>query len=201
MFNLDDRVPSMLTRGSTVIDIGGGLRVSEGNNKGVRNVKYRHLIEERGVNYLILDKVADYDPDIVGDVHNLPLENESVDGVICVSLLEHVENPWQAMEEIYRVLKPGGYLYFYVPFLYYYHAMPGYYKDFYRFTEDGVRYLLRNFSEVEIQNRRGALASVMMLFPFVTKRPYLDRFFEWIDRLTGKDKSKQASGYAAFCRK
>ena len=53
--------------------------------------------------------MPDYCPDIVGNIHDLPFENDSLEAVICLAVLEHVENPFQATEEIYRTFKPGGY--------------------------------------------------------------------------------------------
>jgi ubiquinone/menaquinone biosynthesis C-methylase UbiE len=150
------------------------------------------------VEYKVLDKVADYNPDIVGDIHKLPLADNSVDAIICMSVLKHVEEPQQAVREMYRVLKPGGYCYIYVPFLFYYHPMPGYYGDFYRFTVDGCRYMARDFSTIETHNARGAIATVFNLFPFFSKKV---GFFEFLDRLFGKTKSNQTSGYHVFCIK
>jgi len=59
------------------------------------------------VDYKILDQVGDYCPDIVGDIHNLPFLDNSQEAIICIAVLEHVENPIKAMEEMYRTLKPG----------------------------------------------------------------------------------------------
>jgi SAM-dependent methyltransferase len=192
-----EKLTKIFTEKKLIVDIGGGLRVDpERNNR----TKERAWLDQymSAVDYRVLDKVADYHPDIVGDVHDLPLEDNSVDAFICIALLEHVEEPQKAVREIYRILKPGGYCYIYVPFLFYYHPLKGYYGDFYRYTEDGLRYLTRDFSEVEIQNVRGALATVMNLFPFFSKRT---RFFEWADGLLGKEHSSQTSGYLAFCVK
>lgn len=182
-----------------IIDIGGGLRVAaEKNNRGNQNAALADYIFSKKRHYKVLDKVADYKPDIVGDIHELPLESGSVDAVICIAVLEHVEEPQKAVREMYRVLKPGGYCYIYVPFLYYYHPMPGYYGDFYRFTFDGLQYMTRDFKDVEIQNVRGAIATAMNLFPFFSKRTGL---FDRVDALAGKLGSKQTSGYNVFCVK
>lgn len=43
-----------------------------------------------------------------GDACSLPLENESVDFVMATDILEHIENDSLALQEIYRILKPGG---------------------------------------------------------------------------------------------
>lgn len=42
------------------------------------------------------------------DVQHIPLEDCSVDVVICNHLMEHVEDDRQAMRELYRILRPGG---------------------------------------------------------------------------------------------
>lgn len=47
---------------------------------------------------------------IVADVENLPFEDESFDGVLSFSTLRYVPNIDKAIQEIYRVLKPGGYI-------------------------------------------------------------------------------------------
>lgn len=44
---------------------------------------------------------------LVGSAYDVPLPNESVDVVLCASLLHHLDIP-RAMEEIRRILRPGG---------------------------------------------------------------------------------------------
>jgi len=82
--------------------------------------------------------------------------------------------------------------------LFYYHPMKGYYKYFYRFTRDGYEYMTKDFSHVEIQNVRGSLATVMNLFPFLSKRT---GWFDYLDKIFGKQTSNQTSGYDVFCIK
>ncbi len=45
---------------------------------------------------------------VLGDARKTPFPNNSYDKVVCVSALEHMTNPLQAIEEMWRVLKPGG---------------------------------------------------------------------------------------------
>jgi SAM-dependent methyltransferase len=49
---------------------------------------------------------------LAGDGCSMPLANNSVDGVICNQVYEHVDDQSALMSEIYRVLKPGGACYF-----------------------------------------------------------------------------------------
>ena len=122
--------------GGTVIDVGGGLRISAERSNVLD--KRRIYLKEwlKTCEYKVIDPVDTYHPDIVGDIHALPFQNESVDSFICLAVLEHVERPVKGVEEMYRCLKKGGYVFAYMPFLFSYHAERGYYKDFWRFTRD-----------------------------------------------------------------
>lgn len=45
-------------------------------------------------------------------VEDLSIPDNSVDIAVCNQVYEHVDNPTVLIEQIYRVLKPGGYCYF-----------------------------------------------------------------------------------------
>lgn len=54
-------------------------------------------------------------PNICGDVQCLPFKTETFDEVVATHVFEHVPNIVKAMNEINRVMKPGGKLYVRVP--------------------------------------------------------------------------------------
>ena len=195
-----EKLIELFTKNDEVIDIGGGLRViKEKNNRYDPSREWlRSYIEK--VNYKILDPVDTYNPDIIGDIQNLPFDDGSIDAITCLAVLEHVENPILSVQEMHRSLKKGGMLYVYVPFLFYYHAEKGYYGDFWRFTEDGLRWLFRDFDHLEIQGVRGAIETWIKLSPF-GRIKFLTSTARFLDKITGKSKSKQVSGYNVFCIK
>ena len=195
-----EKITKLLTEKGTVIDIGGGLRITKGRGNKYDASREWILPYLERVNFKVLDPVPDYNPDIVGDIHTLPFENASVEAIICIAVLEHVEDPIQATRELVRVLAPGGYCFVYVPFLYYYHAEKGYYGDFWRYTEDALRYLFRDCSKVEIQPVRGAIETWVKLSPF-GRISLLRTCAYGLDRLTRKINSKQVSGYHVFITK
>jgi ubiquinone/menaquinone biosynthesis C-methylase UbiE len=50
------------------------------------------------------------------DIHEIPFAANTFDAVLCNHVLEHVRDDIQAMREIHRVLKPGGFAILQVPF-------------------------------------------------------------------------------------
>lgn len=71
----------------------------------------------------------------------------SFDIVVCTEVLEHTLNPFDAVKEIYRILKPGGYVCVSVPFNFRIH---GPLPDCWRFTEHGLRALFNSFEICEL---------------------------------------------------
>jgi len=53
--------------------------------------------------------------DVKADICDLPFENNSYDIILCNHVLEHIPDDTKAMQELYRVLKPGGYGIFQIP--------------------------------------------------------------------------------------
>ncbi|MBD1837187.1 methyltransferase domain-containing protein [Coleofasciculus sp. FACHB-501] len=89
---------------------------------------------------LRIDVVSANNPDIVGDLHCIPLLDEAVDTVVSIAVLEHTRYPWVVAQEFYRVLRPNGFGVIAVPFLQPQHACP---NDFIRFTENGLVELMK----------------------------------------------------------
>ena len=53
--------------------------------------------------------------DVKADICDLPFEDNSYDVILCNHVLEHIPDDTKAMQELYRVMKPGGYGIFQIP--------------------------------------------------------------------------------------
>jgi SAM-dependent methyltransferase len=156
---------------------------------------YRKYIKAN--KFITVDIDPDKNPTIVADIHSLPFADEIADLVILTEVLEHCYSPSQVIQEVYRVLKPGGICIATVPFLYKFHPDP---RDYYRFTEQGIKFLFKEFREVKIYSY-GNRFQVMyeLLYQGVMRYPifflnYLIYLLNW------KDKTSPL-GYGVFAIK
>jgi SAM-dependent methyltransferase len=89
-----------------------------------------------------------------------PVEDASIDAVLCTQVLEHVAGLDKTLEEVDRVLKPGGRFVVTVPFVYNEHGAP---EDFRRFSVHGLTQLLTERYEVVQLKRQGGIGSTLGL--------------------------------------
>lgn len=98
------------------------------------------------------DVVEIYNPDIVGDITKTDFDNETWDVVICVQTMEHIPNIWDISDEVYRILKPGGYFIIDCPWDYPYHGEIEF-GDYWRITKDGMSALFsKNFKLLQLHD-------------------------------------------------
>jgi len=92
--------------------------------------------------------------DIFGTAYNIPVDDNYFDTALCTAVLEHLEEPGDAIKETRRVLKTGGYAIYTVPFCWHLHEEP---RDFYRYTKYGLKYLFEKngFEIVELKPMSG----------------------------------------------
>ena len=101
-------------------------------------------------------------PDVFGTANKLPIRSQSVDTVLLLEVLEHLEHPTDALSEIARVLKPGGQLLLTLPFLYPIHDAP---HDYQRFTRYGLSRELKlaGLTEIKIESNLHSIKSAGLL--------------------------------------
>ncbi|WP_108113568.1 class I SAM-dependent methyltransferase [Kordia periserrulae] len=68
---------------------------------------YKRFRNQENLDYTTTDL---YSPlaDVKADICNLPFEDDAFDTILCNHVLEHIPDDTKAMQELYRVLKPGG---------------------------------------------------------------------------------------------
>lgn len=97
-------------------------------------------------NYFGIDINTESHADFILDCNKdtFPLPDGTIDGIILSNSLEHIFNTNHLLNEIRRVLKPNGLIYFSVPMTFPVHAHP---DDYHRFTPYCIK---RLFSDCEI---------------------------------------------------
>jgi SAM-dependent methyltransferase len=151
---------------ATLLDVGG------------RGKPYAEFFTGRVLWHFVVDIEPGSSVDLVADARGLPVVDGSIDVVLCTQVLEHIPEPVPVVEEIFRVLRPGGTLILSVPAIFPQHGSPG---DYWRYMPQGLAWLLRDFRKVEIQGEAGTLASLFLVFNM-----YLHTFsgrWPWMRRL------------------
>lgn len=195
-----------LLRGD-ILDIGSG-----------RKRRYENLCTNKSM-YKTLDTDPRGEPDIIASAEKIPLPAESVDGVLCTQVLEHLPHPWIAIQEMHRILRPGGYCVVTVPQLNELHEQP---HDYYRYTNYGLSILFEDAGfVVEHMDQRGSYYAtkaqneirqlvnwlrpydrpliMLMLAPWTTLKT---RIALWKDSIDRREASKRhAIGWCIVARK
>ncbi|WP_339610785.1 class I SAM-dependent methyltransferase [uncultured Planktosalinus sp.] len=112
---------------------------------------------------------ANIQPDFTWDGKKMPFENESYDCAFGTEVLEHCPEPEVVLNEVYRVLKPGGIFFFTVPFLWNLHETP---HDEYRYTPFALERHLKNagFKDIDLKATGGWHASMAQMLGLWVRR-------------------------------
>ena len=111
-------------------------------------------------NRIALDVRPGHGVRILGDAQALGIAGAAFDVVLCTEVLEHLPEPQRAIDEMHRVLKPGGTLLLTTRFLFPIHDAP---HDYFRFTKYGLRHLLRHFEILELCEETDSVGAIAVL--------------------------------------
>lgn len=145
-----------LPPGTSLLDAGAGECVYK---KYFTHCNYKSVdlgIGEPNWNYSHLDYVA--------PLHELPIEDESFDAILCTQVLEHLQKPIESVKEMYRVLRPGGHLFMTAPMAHNEHQIP---YDFFRYTSFGLKHICTEagFREIRVTPMGGMFLRWAYEFP------------------------------------
>lgn len=75
---------------------------------------YKRFRKMKNLDYVTTDLNSPL-ADVKADICNLPFDDNIFDIILCNHVLEHIPDDTKAMQELYRVLKPGGFGIFQIP--------------------------------------------------------------------------------------
>jgi SAM-dependent methyltransferase len=202
--DLDKLRPRMRGR---VLEIGGG--------QGQRRGCFRPPLEQaESWHYLDIDPKRR--PDVLADAHSLPFPAGAFDTVMCLEVLEYVNNPMTCLQECARVLREGGTLILAAPFIH----QQDQDNDRWRWTEKGLLELLHEAGLiVETSLAQGGALSVLAAILFrvlyllrpsakrnllaALAKPLLFRLLAWDDGFCARNPGLAAYsiGYLMLARK
>lgn len=177
-----------------ILDVGGG--------RPFQKILSNHEELLRGREYMTLDIDPATKPSVVGDAHDMPFKENSFDAVLHIYVFEHLHHPERAAHEIYRILKPGGYMLGVVPFNHPYHARKNGYRDYWRFSKDGLGVLFGDFKEIEMFKIGRYFRAAIGFLPFLWRvRKIMEPLAYVLDRMFIKDSRNTTAGYIIFAKK
>ena len=137
--------------GYRVLDVGCGPK------------PYYPFFAERAESYVGVDVDTSEGAELVGRVENLPVGDGEFDLVLCTQVLEHCDDPAQAVRELRRVTAPGGRVLASTHGVQWYHPAP---VDYWRWTHEGLRRLFSTNAEwgsLAVEPSGGTAACLAML--------------------------------------
>ena len=111
----------------------------------------------------------------VADALRLPFGDASFDGATSFAVFEHVADPWQAVAELRRVLKPGAPVLIVTPFLQGHHPPCGTDADYWRFTIPGLRRLCACFEAEDLGVATGPMSTLAWVLREIVAAPLASR--------------------------
>ena len=122
-----------LKKGSKILDAGAGELQYK---KYCKHLKYvsQDLGQYTGENLNEGLQTGTWDNsklNIVSDIINIPVKDQSFDAIMCIEVLEHIKEPSLAIKEFSRIIKKGGKLIITAPFCSLTHFAPYYYGNGY----------------------------------------------------------------------
>ena len=129
-----------LSPGILLLDAGAGECSYKGFFSGVRYLAVDAAVGNPTWNYHNLDCISMLD--------RLAFQDESFGAVLCTQTLEHLEWPRESVQELFRILKPGGTLYLTAPMAHHEHQAP---HDFFRYTSYGLDSICRKAGFTTVQ--------------------------------------------------
>lgn len=129
---------------------------------------FRHLFENID-SYYGVDIGENSQADLICDVLDLKIEDDSADSVLCTQVLEHVNEPNTLISEISRICRKEAVVLLTAPHISRIHLEP---YDFFRFTKYGLKHLFEKngFEIIAIEEMGGFFLTMAYLTNFYLRK-------------------------------
>jgi len=117
----------------------------------------RPIAEAKSWVFHSLDNDESRNPEFLGSIESFNHRGDSFDVIFIMEVLEHLQEPQMALDNLFRMLKPSGCLVASSPFLLPIHDGP---NDYYRYTEFGLKHLFSKFENVSVVPRNGYFEAI-----------------------------------------
>jgi len=124
---------------------------------------YQPLFAPHAASYVGVDPVENPLAELRGSVEALPVDDGSFDVILCIQVLEHCDDPAQAVRELGRVTAPGGRVLTSTHGVMPYHPSP---TDYWRWTHAGLEKLFAengSWASVRVTPASGMTACLGMI--------------------------------------
>lgn len=140
---------------------------------GCGEAPYKEYFLQYADKYIGVDwagSVHDTNSDIAADLNKyLPIESLVADTVVSISVLEHLCEPQNMLNEANRILKSGGMMVLQVPWQWWVHEAP---HDYFRYSTYGLQYMLEKagFVDIVVKPQSGFFTMWILKFNYFTRR-------------------------------
>lgn len=140
---------------------------------GCGEAPFRSFFEQHCEQYIGVDWAGSFHDtrvDIAADLNKpIPIEDKQADTIVSISVLEHLSEPQNMLDEAYRILKPGGMIILQAPWQWMVHEAP---YDFFRYSPYGIEYMFKKagFCDIKIEPECGFWATWFLKICYFMRR-------------------------------
>ncbi len=142
---------SQCKKNDRILNIGSGGEISK---------VIEACLSEKNISFVSSDIDPNRNPDIVDDIVNSTISSNSFDYIVCAEVLEHVEHPHKAANNLISILDDGGKIFISTPFIFPTHDAP---YDFFRYTEFGLKKIFSGKGDIVFFKPKHSYTESLML--------------------------------------
>lgn len=134
---------------------------------------YKNFLLQYADEYIGVDwseSVHSTNENIVADLNEIiPVDSEVADSIISISVLEHLHNPQQMLNEAFRILKNEGAIVLQVPWQWWIHEAP---HDYFRYTPYCLMHMFKKagFDDIAVESQCGFFTMWFLKFNYFSSR-------------------------------